>query len=556
MLSALIRTLVEAVVAWILVTLTIFSAVAAFAGYSTAPFWFDPRLSPAEQERAHQNILDEGGASDSVFAQYSNWVNDVIEGEFGRSTFYRRSVSSLLPERLEATSELLWIGLGSALLAIIIAQTRRETQHTEAISRTFSASFPAFWVALVLLFLFGVQAGVLPLGGRAPVSLADRIPPLEDRLEYIALPALVLFTYAQGRFLLVLRKNGGGFRALASELPALIATIVVLEIIFSWPGLGRLFIESLTSRDIPVMLASLVYLTTLLIAAAALPRFFANLPRANDIIAKPVRREDILADSGAVIIEEPLRAVNSVIQTSGTNESLRHYRLLVITLIVFFLFAFSGSALTDALNLNPTAINARATFLPPLSTEGDYPLGTDDLGRDALARVIVGAQNSLGYTLIAALVAVIAAFILSRVAPVQALRSISSVFYFTPALLLAMALLTLIDPTRTDLIRVIAALFTIPAALLLFRQLPIKMLPVFAFIAAHALLAEAVISYLGLGIQPPAPSLGNMLTNAQVYFLNGPHLIFIPGIVTGALAFLLLVFSCSRLPNEPLYRAS
>jgi peptide/nickel transport system permease protein len=220
----------------------------------------------------------------------------------------------------------------------------------------------------------------------------------------------------------------------------------------------------------------------------------------------------------------------------------------------------------------------------PLPPSAHAPLGTDHLGRDVWARVVAGAGTSLAVAAIATLLALVIGLVVGLVAGYAGgwvdavlMRLVDLVLAF-PFMLLAILLAALLHQTGlaassapvvltlgivgwTTIARVIRsktralagsemivaarALGATPVRIVLRHLLPhvaglVVVLGLLGF--AQNLLAEATLSYLGLGSPPPAPTWGRMLYEGRVYYRTAPHLVLAPGlaIVVAVIAFNLL----------------
>lgn len=203
--------------------------------------------------------------------------------------------------------------------------------------------------------------------------------------------------------------------------------------------------------------------------------------------------------------------------------------------------------------------------LPPNST---FLLGTDLLGRDLLSRIIYGSQTSLVIGLVAnsaaifigVLIGIIAAYAKGWLGTI--LMRFTDLIMAFPALLLAIALAAIFTPSIWIVAMVIAMVNWVQIARVIYSETlaisakdfvmaeisigisPIKIL--FSHILPHLLptilvwatlgisttvLLEATLSYLGVGVQPPTPSWGNIIFENQTYFTISPWLVFIPGAV-------------------------
>lgn len=212
-----------------------------------------------------------------------------------------------------------------------------------------------------------------------------------------------------------------------------------------------------------------------------------------------------------------------------------------------------------------THIDVMQRFAPPLS--GRHILGTDELGRDILARLMMGGRISLAIGFIAMAVAMAAGILVGTVAGFYGgwiggalMRFVDAVLCF-PAIFLLLALAALIEPGVVSTTLLIAATawmnvarivegqirslrerdFAVAAVAggssnlrIMFRELlPNAMAPIVVAATlnvAKAILMESYVSYLGYGIQPPVASWGNMLNNAQIYLTSAPWLAILPGI--------------------------
>jgi peptide/nickel transport system permease protein len=212
----------------------------------------------------------------------------------------------------------------------------------------------------------------------------------------------------------------------------------------------------------------------------------------------------------------------------------------------------------------------------PLPPGSKYLLGTDTLGRDLLSRLLYGARTSLVIGLVANGVAVLIGMIVGVVAGYvsgfvgNALMRFTDLMMAFPALLLAIVLAALLRPSLWIVALVIALVNWVQVARIIYtetrglverdfilaeRSLGAgNMRILFRHIAPHLLpsaivwgtlgvattvLLEATLSFLGVGVQPPQPSWGNIIYESQSYFQAAPWLVFIPGaiILATALSF-------------------
>ncbi len=231
------------------------------------------------------------GLTRPIPEQLWRWTEAVAQGDLGSSYFYRMPAVQLVLERLPAT---LILGGSALLVAMLIgiplgsfAATHRGSWIDRLIrsGTIIVMSVPVFWLGIGLIFLFSARMGWLPSSGTGPI-LGDAT--LTDRLRYLALPMLAMALPTSATFALytrtavmdVLHRDymqtarakglperrllwGHAFRNAAIPvvvqvgltLPHLLEGSIVVETVFSWPGIGQLTAASVGRRDYPVLLA-------------------------------------------------------------------------------------------------------------------------------------------------------------------------------------------------------------------------------------------------------------------------------------------------------------
>jgi peptide/nickel transport system permease protein len=263
----------------------------------------------------------------------------------------------------------------------------------------------------------------------------------------------------------------------------------------------------------------------------------------------------------AIPVAEPVY----VTPAQAAWQRFRRHRLAMAGLIIIVLLVFASVFGPFMLPFDDTFIDIMHRFAPPLS--GAHILGTDELGRDVLARLMMGGRVSLTIGIVAMVIAMAVGIVIGTFAGFYGgvlgaalMRFVDAVLCF-PTIFLLLALAALIEPglvATTILISVTAWMsvariveaqmralrerdFTAAAVAfgssnlrIMFKELVPNAMAAIVVAAtlnvAKAILLESYVSYLGYGIQPPAASWGNMLNNAQIYMTSAPWLAIAPGV--------------------------
>ncbi|MGH7922689.1 MAG: ABC transporter permease [Candidatus Dormibacteraceae bacterium] len=235
---------------------------------------------------------------------------------------------------------------------------------------------------------------------------------------------------------------------------------------------------------------------------------------------------------------------------------------ILIAMVVIAIFAPLIMLIT---HVTPIQQNLESTYAGP---SAQHLLGTDELGRDTLTRLVYGARVSLGVGFLTVAVSLAVGGVIGLVAGFYGglvddiLMRIVDVFLAIPAIFLYILMAILFRPNAITLALIIASLSWAALARLvraevlslrsrdyvlatrsigardgriIFRHLLPNSLQIMIVAASlgvgQVVLIEAALDFLGLGIQQPTPSWGDMLSNAQVYFTHSVWLVFLPGIM-------------------------
>lgn len=240
------------------------------------------------------------GLDQPIYIQYLNFVKDMAHGNLGVSFLFRRPVVKIIVERIGATVELAVMAtLISIFLSIplgILSAVKRKTPVDlfVNVAALFGLSAPIFWVGIMFILVFAVTMGWFPVFGRGEPLLTalyvavrtGNFSPLVNSLKHLILPSLTLGSYYTARimrltrsqmlevlneaYIQTARAKGLSRRVviykhalrntlipivtvLGLQFGTLLGGAVISETVFSWPGLGRLFIQAVSHWDFPLI---------------------------------------------------------------------------------------------------------------------------------------------------------------------------------------------------------------------------------------------------------------------------------------------------------------
>ncbi|MFN2134461.1 MAG: ABC transporter permease [Candidatus Promineifilaceae bacterium] len=291
------RRLLSAIPTLFMVSLILFGLVQLAPG-SAASLYAGPDAGPEDLARIEKLL----GVDQPPPVQYVKWLRGVLGGEWGISFRYQQPVTEVLRSRMFYTIELMAMALFIALIVavpfgVISAISKRKwVKHSSSILAMLGISIPTFWLGIMLLLIFSVRLRWLPSGGAATIGMDFN---LKDRFLHLIGPAMVLATlyiagwsrYVRSSMQDVMTQDyirtarAKGLKedsvitqhALRNSLLPLVTLIglqggsliggaMITEVVFAWPGVGRLLAESLTSRDYPVLMAAFMVMAVLTVA--------------------------------------------------------------------------------------------------------------------------------------------------------------------------------------------------------------------------------------------------------------------------------------------------
>jgi peptide/nickel transport system permease protein len=256
-------------------------------------------LSPKASAQARENLRRLYGLDKPLHVQYARWLGRFLRLDFGKSFVDGRDVLKKIAERIPIT---LTINVLSLMLIVAVAvpigvlsATKRYTLFDKITTVAVFVGFstPTFWLALLLMLLFGVYWGLLPISGIQSIDVSGMSLPqrLLDWARHLVLPVGVsafgglagLSRYSRSSMLEVIRQEyiktarAKGLRErevllrhalrnallpivtiLGLSVPGLIGGSVIFETIFAIPGMGQLYYSSVMARDYPTVMGMLV----------------------------------------------------------------------------------------------------------------------------------------------------------------------------------------------------------------------------------------------------------------------------------------------------------
>jgi len=257
-----------------------------------AAVFISGRLTPEDIEALRKLW----GLNDPLYVQYFKYMRNLLMGDFGMSFYYREPVKDVVVPRLTNTLMLMGpamimsITIGSMTGSYIGWKTGSKREKVGVTLALLARSFPDYLTGIIGLMLFAHFLGIFPLGGMRTIGLISTSfwESFLDVTHHLALPLIVALIYYIGDVLMIARTSilelvgeeflefakvrGLGDRkvrkiAIRNAIIPVVtyATVmigfafggqVLLETVFSWPGIGRLMINSVTSHDYPVAQAS------------------------------------------------------------------------------------------------------------------------------------------------------------------------------------------------------------------------------------------------------------------------------------------------------------
>ena len=227
------------------------------------------------------------GFDKPVFDQYWDWVKNLLHGDLGESFMLKESVGELALQRLARSGQICLIGIVLSLLIAVPAGITCALRHNTFADLGISSltivliSVPSFWLAILLSYWLGYKIPVFPVFGYTPIGEDFKKSILTTMLPAISVAAMMAATTTrllrtsllevldEDYILLARTKGCSEFRAIfvhalrnasipvftmvALQIAGLLGGVVVIERVFTFPGMGMLFVTAISNRDYPLL---------------------------------------------------------------------------------------------------------------------------------------------------------------------------------------------------------------------------------------------------------------------------------------------------------------
>jgi peptide/nickel transport system permease protein len=297
MTKYIIKRILQAIPLLILITIITFLIINLAPGDPAQMF-----INPEHMNKVDLNVIRHNlGLDKPLYIRYFIWLGGLLKGDLGISFFRNRPVLDLLMEALPNTIILSVVSILISTIVAIPAGMISALKRGSVWDYFFSTisfigiSIPAFWFGLMLLLVFGANLQWFPIGGMRE-NYEQFV--LMDRLRHIILPAIVLGTGGMATDMRYMRSamleviNQDYIRTARSKglsekiviwrhafrnallplitlfgfmIPGLISGAAITESIFAWPGIGRIVVEANFTRDYPIIMGELVFVSVLVV---------------------------------------------------------------------------------------------------------------------------------------------------------------------------------------------------------------------------------------------------------------------------------------------------
>jgi len=296
-----LKRLAQAALLLFIVSMVAFSVLYLAPGGPLSQYALSSNMTAAEIKLIEHQL----GLDRPLPVQYADWLFRMLAGDWGKSYRDSSPVLSVIGSHLGATLELMATATAIAVtlgcwIGVVGAIKRYSAYDTLATAGAMVAlSIPTFWFGLITIYLFSLKLGWLPAGNRETIGNGS----LLDLLHHLIAPALVLALVEMAIWARFMRssmldvvgqdyirtaraKGLPEWRVLSGhalrnamlpmitlaglQLPTLLSGALVAETVFTWPGMGRLFLDSIGYRDYPVVMGVLMFSSVMVLLGSFL----------------------------------------------------------------------------------------------------------------------------------------------------------------------------------------------------------------------------------------------------------------------------------------------
>jgi peptide/nickel transport system permease protein len=292
----LLKRFMQSIVLLVIVSIIGFAVLNLIPGGPMAQYALDPGMTQDDMDRLAEQL----GLNRPIWVQYFDWAWRLLQGDWGTSFRDGNPVTTVIGRHIFATFLLMgsstviaiaigtWIGIRGA--------THRYSafDYMASIGAMIALSIPTFWFGLIGIYVFSLELGWLPAGNMYTIGDASAL----NYLHHLIMPSVVLalvhiaiwsrfmrtaaLDVISQEFVKTARAKGVSERRVIMkhvvgnallpmitlagvQLPSILTGALVTETVFTWPGMGRLFLDSLSYSDYPVVMGLLVYSANLTI---------------------------------------------------------------------------------------------------------------------------------------------------------------------------------------------------------------------------------------------------------------------------------------------------
>ena len=296
MSAFLIRRVLQIIPLLIGITILVFLLINAVPGSPVSDAAFNPGTRPEDVAQIKRQL----GLDQPLYKRYFVWFGNVLQGDLGKSMVSYRDVrgeiAGRLPNTLKLTVAAFLLSLLFSIPIGIYSAIKRNSvfDYTATVASVAGVSIPNFWLALMLILFFAVRLRWLPSGGTQNIGDGS----LVDQLKHLILPAITLAIvelagwtrYIRAQMLEVIRQDyirtarakglnerliilRHAFRnallplitLFGLSIPQFFSGALIIETIFSWPGIGRLTFDSAVSRDYTMIMGTVLLSSTMVV---------------------------------------------------------------------------------------------------------------------------------------------------------------------------------------------------------------------------------------------------------------------------------------------------